>query len=166
MVGLAQYFNDTEFRKLLTEIKQVLNDDGKVYIKEQHTCSDTALTEENDWVRSLPCFKSAFYDTGFESQLVSRYSWDSKHCTNLSFVLKPADVPVFQNKTKWRTCGKGCDCFTLVHDKSCEGYPVLKLKKSKSESSNNSISDSNNVNNNDSISDSNSVKNEMLQVKT
>lgn len=95
MVGLAQYFNDNELRALLTEIKQVLNDDGKVYIKEQHTCSDTALTEKNDWVRSLACFKSAFDDTGFASQLVSRYSWDSKHCENLSFVLKPADVPVF-----------------------------------------------------------------------
>ena len=34
MVGLAQYFNDNELRTLLTEIKKVLNNDGKVYIKE------------------------------------------------------------------------------------------------------------------------------------
>ena len=117
-------------------------------------------------MRSLACFKSAFDDTGFESQLVSRYSWDSIHCGNLSFVLKPADVPVFHNKTRWRTCGKDCDCFDLVHDKSCEGYPVPKLKESKSESSNNSISDSNSVNNSDSnsvrISDSNATENEKV----
>jgi len=89
IVGVAQYFNDEDFCKILQDIKEfVLVEGGKIFLKEQYNCGATTFRgETGDWVRSLECFKAAFRKAGFNATLVSRSFWDPNFEGYLSFVL-------------------------------------------------------------------------------